>query len=538
MPATRHRLIAVAAGAVGALVLATGTGTAATPLDPLTLTKYVDPLPLPGVATADEDTGVIDMTMSAFTQQLHAQLPATPLWGYNGSYPGPTIEARTGTPLTVNWINSLPEEHFLPIDRTLHGAMEGPDVRAVTHLHGGHVPPEVDGGPDDWFLPGEAEQYVYPNSQQAATLWYHDHAIGITRLNVYAGLAGYYLVRDGYEEGLGLPGGLSDPSGPSGPFEVPLVIQDRMFNDDGSLLYPDAGVTATHPVWVPEFFGDTILVNGKVWPYLNVEPRKYRFRILNGSNARVYTLRLAGGPQLVQIGAEGGLLSRSVALDQLVLAPGERADVVVDFSGYEGQTFLMRNNAKTPFPNGAPPSPATTGQIMQFRVGLMPSRPDLSVLPAEPRPLDRLDPADAAQTRDISLDEILDPAGNPLTALIEGKPWTDDTTIFPELGTTEVWRLVNTTGDTHPIHLHLVQFQILDRQKFDQKRYAETGQLRLLGRPKSSAPNEQGPKDTVQAHPGEVTRIIAYFDIAGKYPFHCHILEHEDNEMMRPFEVG
>lgn len=517
------------------------------------LTKYLDPLPIPPVM--QPVSGVAggaahyEVAMSSFTQQLHTQLDPTPVWGYGdagltqGSYPSATIEARRDVPIQVKWINNLPQNHFLPVDKTLDNAKQDRDVRTAVHLHGGHVPPESDGGPLDTFLPGDSRTLAYPNSQRATTLWYHDHALAITRLNVYAGLAGFYLLRDDEEDGLNLP---------SGDFEIPLVIQDRMFNADGSLFYPSTGQDApppVPPVWVPEFFGDTILVNGKVWPYLEVEPRKYRFRFLNGSQARFYSLQLSGsvnrapGPVFYQIGNEGGLLPSPVLLNdrgnskssRLLMAPAERADVIIDFADFAGQTLILRNAAKAPFPEGDTPDPNTTGQVMQFRVGNTLSQPDTSSLPSSLPAIAPLPPA--SLTRDLTLQEFLDEDENPIRLLLEGEPFSADTTTKPRLNTTEVWRLINTTGDTHPIHLHLVQFEVLDRQKFDVRRYLDTGQLSFHGVAKPADANEAGRKDTVRANPGEVTRIRANFDILGKYVWHCHILEHEDNDMMRPFEV-
>jgi spore coat protein A, manganese oxidase len=507
----------------------------AAPLNAATLTKYIDPLPVPPVAV-QSGPGHYDMTMMQGTTQFSSQLPPTPVWGYGGGYLGPTIEARTGQPITVTWINNLPTMHLLTpfIDYTLDGAMQGPDVRAVTHLHGGHVAPDSDGGPDAWFVPGQQATYSYPNDQDATTLWYHDHAMGITRLNPYAGLAGFYIVRDAYEDALNLPRGV---------YEIPLVIQDKLFNTDGTLTYPGPGIT--HPQWVPEMFGDAIAVNGKLWPYLNVEPRKYRFRILNGSNARFYSLTITAPkkgtrfePAFNQIGAEGGLLPQTARLTQLLIAPGERADVIVDFSNDAGLTLTMRNNAKAPYPAGESPDPAgTTGQVMQFRVATTLSAPDTSVIPQNPRPVQKLDPALAATTRDIKMTEVLTGDDEPIQLRLEDKGYRDPIDIFPKLGTTEVWRFINTTGDTHPMHLHLVQFQVLDRQSFDVNGYLDTGTLTLLGNPRPPNANERGWKDTVRVNPGEVVRIIAPFDHLGNYPVHCHILEHEENEMMRPFEV-
>jgi spore coat protein A, manganese oxidase len=498
--------------------------------------KYVNELPIPAVLMPTEPGGTeYEVIMSEFQQFLGIYSPTTgdPLmttvWGYNGFYPGPTFEAHLGTPISVRYINDLPESHLLPLDTTIHGAnMGAPEVRAVVHLHGGHIDPEYDGGPDDWFVPGEFVDYWYRNDQEAATLWYHDHALGITRLNVYAGLAGFYLVRDDFEDSLNLP---------ADDFEVPIVIQDRSFYDDGSLAYPDDPIPGTDiPSIVPEFFGDVILVNGMAWPYLEVEPRKYRFRVLNGSNSRFYNLRLTGGPMMWQIGTDGGFLPIATPLSQLLLSPGERADLIVDFSMFEGETIIMRNNAKAPFPMGEPANPQTTGQIMQFRVTKPLSGPDESNLPIFIRDIEPL--MTDLPPRYLDLVEEEDEFGRVLS-LLNGMLYDDEVTEIIELDTTEEWVLINATVDAHPIHLHQVQFQVISRQKFNAQSYmpGDLTTLRLIGLPKMPPMNERGPKDTVIAYPGEVTRIIAHFDIAGRYVWHCHILEHEDHEMMRPFDV-
>ncbi|HEY4682569.1 MAG TPA: multicopper oxidase [Candidatus Acidoferrales bacterium] len=511
------------------------------------LQRFVDPLPMPPVM--QPITGVAggaayyEVAMMQFKQKLHRHLAPTKVWGYNGSYPSATIEARTGEPVQVKWINSLPATHFLPVDNTLAGA-ETNASRAVVHLHGGHVRPENDGGPNDWFLPGNFKIFDYPNSQRATTLWFHDHALAITRLNVYAGLAGFYLIRDGEEDSLNLP---------SGAYEIPLVIQDRSFNNDGSLFYPNTGQGAPPPVppiWVPEFFGDTSLVNGKVWPFLNVEPRKYRFRFLNGCNARFLNLKLlestaggiildpaAFGPVFNQIGNEGGFLPELVALNEILLGSAERADVIIDFSGHEGKYFVLQNNAPSPFGGVFDPSAdeAPLPEIMQFRVTLPLSGMDTSSLPSKLPDITDL-PRQSA-VRDLTLEELLDANDNPIMLMLDGKHFDEPISQMPKLNTTEIWRLINLTGDTHPIHLHLVQFQVLDRRPFDVDFFNLTKQIKFTGPPVRPAPNERGRKDTVRANPAEVTRIKALFDIAGKYVWHCHILEHEDNDMMRPYEV-
>jgi len=512
------------------------------PSDPKTVPKYVDMLPIPYVLRPENRNWHIpyyEVRMKQIKQRLHRYFPETTVWGYEGSYPGPIIEAERNRPIAVKWINSLPNKHLLPVDHTVHGCMNTPDVRTVVHLHGGNVPAVCDGHPEAWFTRKYRETgpafsigvYYYPNNQEAAMLWYHDHALGITRLNVYAGLAGLYYIRDKHERSLNLP---------KGKYEIPLVIQDRSFNKDGSLFYPsqpEPPVPGVDPSIVPEFFGNTILVNGKVWPYLNVEPRKYRFRILNGSNSRFYRLRFSTGQPFYQIGTDVGLLERPVEVTTITLAPAERADVIVDFSGYEGKKILLLNDAPTPFPDGDPADPDTTGQIMQFRVGYPYFVHDNSRIPHHLCRIEWLSESSAVKVRDQELVESVDEYGRPIL-LLNNKRWDDpidDITAFQSI---EIWRFINLTVDTHPIHLHLVRFQILDRQPFNVDHYKATGEVVFTGPKVKPDLNERGWKDTVRANPGEITRIIARFgDYTGIYPWHCHILEHEDHEMMRPYEV-
>ena len=593
-------------------------------LDPLLQPKFINPLPLPGAMQPTTPGGThYEVSISQFTQQLGLYGPdgaplTTTVWGYNGSYPGPTFVAHKGTPITVRWMNDLvdasgnPLPHLLPVDSTLHwadplgaghesGPYTGP-VPVVTHVHGGHSRSDSDGLPDAWFTPDSNdpdlepdykgslynEVFTYDNDQEAATIWYHDHALGITRLNVYAGLAGYYVVRDAWDTGL-----VNDPNTPeienpsnlpAGQYEIPLAIQDRMFTATGQLFYPSdpelleeshggltntnddheidmAGEELPNPTALPEFFGDHILVNGEAWPFLNVEPRKYRLRLLNGSDSRFYDLfinagtGMGNGPKIVQIGTDGGLLDRPVTLDRLLLAPGERADVIVDFSGFEGNQLVMRNNARGPFPKGETADPNTVGQIVQFRVGTIVTTPD-DPIPANlrPEPIDRL--AVTAPARKLLLFEGTDHFGRlqPMLGTVDRTGaengtllWDQPVTENPSLNSVEVWEIHNATPDAHPIHLHLVQFQVLGRQKFrgaiteKELPQGSTGgvlsDVRLLGRERLPALNEDGWKDTVIMNPGEVTRVIAKFDRPGLYVWHCHILSHEDHEMMRKYVV-
>ncbi len=494
---------------------------------PLVLQTYVDPLPIPAVATPVSGTAggaaAYSLSVTQFKQRLHRDLPLTTVWGYGGSYPGPTIEASVGNPVTVSWRNDLRDstgvlvtKHYLPVDSCMHGPdMTGPTARVVVHLHGGHVGPENDGYPETTMLPGQYQTYHYPNSQLATTLWYHDHALGITRLNVEMGLAGFYLIRDAAESALNLP---------SGAHEIPLAIQDRTLKADGSLVYP--------PLWKEMSFGDKAVVNGKVWPYLNVNQGKYRFRMLNGSNSRVYTLRLSNGAPFHQIGSDGGLLAAPVARDSVTIAPGERADVVVDFAPFAaGTEIVLQNSAPAPFPIASSTAPVLPN-IMKFVVQGVPGH--TAPLPATLTTVSRLSEADAVQARDFVL--ARSPAPAPCGGqfwTINGKQW-DNVTEFPVIGTTEIWRFQNHSEVTHPMHLHLVEFQILDRQQF----VMQGDSIVLVGSPTPPQPYEAGWKDTAPVNPNEVVRVIARFDdFTGRYPYHCHILEHEDHEMMRQFQV-
>ncbi len=491
-------------------------------LDLNSLAKFVDPLPIPKIAAPkgtrphpDNPAGHVPyyrISMRQVETAVHRDMKPTRMWAFGESVPGPTLETRSGQGVLVEWENQLPTQHFLPIDRTVHGAEASkPEVRAVTHLHGAKAPADSDGYPEDWSVPGKSKLYFYPNQQDAAMLWYHDHTIGITRLNLYAGLFGAFLVRDDFEDGLNLP---------KGKHEVPLVLCDRSFGRDGQLFYPVS--PDPKAPWVPEVFGDGILVNGKLFPYLEVEPRKYRLRVLNAANGRFFHLTFSNGLEFHQIGTDLGLLPAPAPLQSLLIAPGERADLVVDFSRHAGEGFVANNDSLA---------------VMQFRVAKTPAQ-DESQLPAALRPVPRLQEASAVTTRVLTLGEADDKQGNPTTMLLNNTHWDMPVTENPKLGSTEIWHLLNFTDDSHPIHLHLVRFQILDRRSFEPEAYYHGGKIQFIGDPVPPAPNEAGWKDTVQAHPGMVTRIIAKFEgYPGRYVWHCHILEHEDNEMMRPYDI-
>jgi spore coat protein A len=667
---------------------------------PTNLRKFIQPLPglgPNGIPMAAPNTSrfpgadYYEIEVGQFQHQFHPNLPAATVRGYadtafglsasgkpNHGYLGGVIVARKDRPVWLKVRNNLPDgPHPLPVDTSLMGVVNGQnDDRICTHLHGGFVPWTSDGGPHAWidprgsvgpsFVPsingtgiaGEALLY-YPNQQTGRLMWYHDHAIGLTRLNAYAGIATGYLLVDDYESSL-----ISQQIIPSN--QIPLIIQDKSFVNSaairsgyrwgkvGDLWYPylyeperwelgsdsdppAQGIITPPPVpsCVPEFFSDTAVVNGAAWPYLEVEPRHYRFRILNGSQARFYNLQVyyegqpgeaelsRPGPRMIQIGTEGGFLPQPVALDNqpiafdpvtgnatrygLVLAPAERADVIIDFSSVRpGSRLILYNDAPAPFPGGdelvdyytgaldqsenggaETPEPGygpNTRTLLQFRVGALSGTPDpasLSIL--ESLAVNRtpsavlsanvptdLDPKKAVTVRDLTLNEGFDQYGRLIQRLgtnvspglnNQGLPtWGRDylapSTENPKAGTVEIWRIFNLTGDTHPIHFHLVNAQVLSRQPFDVDRFmSRKGQIKFTGAARPADANEAGWKETVRMNPGEATMVVMKFDlptapfpvpvspnpalgVAGyEYVWHCHILEHEEHDMMRPLVV-
>lgn len=566
--------------------------------------------------------------------------PGTVAEGGSFNYPALTIEAKWRTPARVKWVNDLKDPntgnylpHLLPVDQTLHwanspGGAAGRDMRPtftstpgpysgpvplVTHLHGSvGVGDESDGYAEAWFLPAAtnipqgfaavgtwydyfknkaAEKFgvswepgtavfQYPNDQRASTLWYHDHTLGMTRLNVYAGPAGFYLLRGGPDDLVVdmrkgtravLPGpapALGDPAG-THYYEIPVAVQDRSFNFDGSLYYPDSRTffdeiggpyipdTDLSPIWNPEFFGNTIVVNGGTWPFLNVEQRRYRFRLLNGCNSRFLILKFDDPRvEVWQIGTEGGFLPAPLRINDLdvgglegviLLGLAERADVIVDFTNVPASTEIMLLNLGVDEPFGGFPlesgaDPATTGQVMQFRV--IPATGRDTSTPPQFLQLPLITPLVGGQARPLALLEQTSSSFedaptearlgtfDPTAGGAEHKTWGDPITENPEVGATEVWEFYNFTADAHPIHVHEVHFQVVDRQGLEPDTNLPYGATR---RPEAW---ETGYKDTVIAYPGEVTRVRARFDAAGLFVWHCHIVEHEDNEMMRPFAVG
>lgn len=695
-----------------------------TPLPSGSIPKYQTSL----VTFAGQRVGATSFTTVMTEFQQHVLPPSvypaafaagTWVWGYKvgnrpPNWPGFTVEAQQGCPTTVTYITDLPwtatgskVQPLLTVDQTIHWAdpfkqmgatapYAGPQP-SVPHLHGAEVPSQFDGAPEAWFTPtgkrgkgystlyptaGNAAIYQYPNTQPSTTLWFHDHALGITRLNVFSGLAAFYLIRDQFDTGLA-----SNPLRlPAGSREIELIIQDRLFDVNGQLRFPDGTNTdadlngpptnpSTHPFWIPEFFGDTMCVNGRSWPVLQVEPRRYRFRFVDGCNARFLSMNLTQAanassttpPSAVafwQIGTDGGLLDAPVKLNdpadpnaaKLFIAPSERADVIIDFAGMSGQSLILTNDGIFPFPSGGPPDPNLDGQIMRFDVVLPLSSPDTTYNPAtdgplrggagQPRRIVRLaNPATGAIAAGVTVNkrrqmvifeqDTVDCAvsatnNGPMIDVLNNSKWNglrDGTTTpipgaqpdemgqgiwmteLPRLGATEVWEFLDTTPDSHPIHIHLIQFQVLNRQSVDVTNYVNAWAAEFPGgtfagqecdgtfgevtypagviipgygppgdynTPNADGavggnpafgpflngpvlpplPNEAGWKDTVKILPGAVTRVAvrwapvnvpvddaqpgenlyAFDPTTGPgYVWHCHILDHEDNEMMRPY---
>ena len=374
----------------------------------------MDSLPIPAIAKPVGKNSY-RLPCREFFAKVHRDIPPTRFWGYGDSIPGPTIETRSGEEIRVEWPNHLPPKHFLPIDHDVMGAENNrPESRTIAHVHGARVPSSSDGWPEDAYAPGKSAIFRYPNHQEAATLWYHDHAMGINRLNICAGMAGLYLIRDSFEDALNLP---------KGDFEIPLVLMDRMFRTDGQIYYPVSRFR--EQIWIPEYNGNATLINGKLLPYLEVQPRKYRFRILNASNARFYFLSLEDGgnsgaavESFHQIGTDQGLLAAPVAVPLLTIAPGERADFVVDFSAHRGATIHLNN---------------LFSKLLQFRVS-PDSVSDPSTLPATLRDVLPVTVPSSVPIRRLTLEEVDNNVGEPAIHLLAGKRWHEPVSEKPAPG--------------------------------------------------------------------------------------------------------
>jgi len=446
-------------------------------------TPFTQALYIPPVLTPISTTSTTDSYDLAIREADVEIIPGklTRIMGFNGLTPGPTIRARVGRQVVMSHTNGLPVT-------TLGGA---PGDVAI-HLHGGHVPSSEDGFPTDIIRPGATRSYTYPNNQLPATLWYHDHLMGYTGPHVWFGMAGFYILTDDYEDSLGLP---------SGAYEIPLAIQDRNFDSTGKLVYTGN--------WNGET-GNTILVNGTIQPNFKVASRKYRFRVLNGSNMRKYRIALSNGQPFHVLGMEGGLLPAPVEVTSLVLASAERADIVVDFSSLPvGSSVVLQNSLGS----------GSTANIMRFDVDRVET--DTSRLPLELRPLEKLSASQAVRTRSFTFSDGMMGMMGGAPWVINGKPFDPNRVdADPKLGTVEIWEFRNMSMMDHPAHLHQAMFQILD----------------INGNP--PPPTHAGWKDTVNVPAMGTVRIIMRFaDYAGKYVLHCHVLEHEDNAMMARFDV-
>lgn len=678
----------------------------------------------PGKTAAVAPTVATHYTIdiNQYTDNLHPSLPPTTLWGYHptltlGNFPqahlGGIIIAQRGTPVQITFRNNLPNKHILPIDSSIAGAEPGiTENRTAVHLHGGAVPWFSDGGPFGFFdaagnkgisfvnnavlrpndltVKANEAEYYYPNNQSARLMWYHDHAMGITRLNAYAGIASAYIIRDKFEAGLakdfGLPGFVE-----AGGRELPLIFQDKIFQNGittteiealpfpgavtglGNLWYPyeyDLNRWANDPLApkapptsvVPESYGDTMLVNGTAFPKATIEPRRYRFRILNACQARVLNLQLyeesattpnvpdftKPGPNWTVIGTEGGFLAKAVSVPSarlttfgdamggrfvdpaapggsLIVAGGERLDLVVDFNGMAGKKYILFNDAPAPYPNGAPENDylkldgtgPDTSILMRFEVGLDLINPatrkpfipkdkpwlitattplaghgDAKIDPplagsAAATPVTKLSwntattaplpiPTRAGVTvRQLTLNETFDANGRLIQMLGTNvatspgdfsRPYFDQKSLTlsaatetPLAGAIEVWQIANTTGDTHPIHFHLANAQILSREAFDWQTFLNSATsantvvtpVAIPGTLRGPEATELGWKETIKMHPGEVTTVIMQFNLpkvpfavppsprtgGNEYVWHCHILEHEEHDMMRTLVV-
>lgn len=499
------------------------------------LDRFIDPLPIPRVFNPALD-GSYTVATREMKHLLHSHIgPVTTVWGYGDgdgfSYPGPTFEIRRGSVAQVLWKNQLADNasatHYLDIDPSVLAAVHGAEDnrKMVVHLHGGHIAAAVDGYPTDTLLPGQEAYYNYGIDQQAATLWYHDHALGNTRLNVYMGLAGFFLVRDDFEDALINSGQL-----PARQHEIPLVLQDRRIKKDGSLSYDK--------LFDDSFFGDVMVVNGKAWPYMMVETRQYRFRVLNGSNSRTYNLQLGEAKLPFKvIGTDGGLLPALITIDSLILSPGERADIIIDFGANglaSGDDITLINT--TPSRHDEMKDETPIHEVMQFRVHGQVN--DQITLPDTLRPMTRIPASAAVKKRNFRLNDKYDSRVGDSEWTINGLHFHDITEVVQN-GSVEIWNWVNKSEMEHPMHIHLVQSQVLGRYRLEE---TKDGKL-VPGANLGLDPHETGWKDTVRVGPREFVQVIARFEGQASglseelFPYHCHILEHEDHEMMRQFRL-
>ncbi|CAK9164042.1 unnamed protein product [Ilex paraguariensis] len=543
-------------------------------INPTKLEMFVDELPdmprLPGFEFVNGVAVSKSLTIGMYHKKwkFHRDLPLTPVFAYGTSkntatIPGPTIEAINGVDTYVTWQNHLPSKHILPWDPTIPTAIPSTKkgIPTVVHLHGAIGEAESDGHAESWFTVGFKERgrtwskkmYHYHNFQQPGTMWYHDHAMGLTRVNILAGLSGAYIIRQpNVEAPLGLPHG--------DEFERPLVIFDRSFRTDGSIYMNSTGNNPSiHPQWQPEYFGDAVIVNGKAWPHMIVKRRKYRFRIINASNARFFKFFFTNGLDFIHVGSDSAYHERPVIIDEILMAPSEIADVIVDFSKSKSDSAILANDAPYPFPTGDPVNKAN-GKVMKFIVEPHHVN-DKSRVPRKLLEYPSPDVSSASLTRYIAMYEYTSPTGEPTHLYLNGMSFEKPVTETPKVGSSEVWNVINLTEDNHPLHIHLGLFVVLDQTELVNKdvftacmtkfndaircqisKYARGNKTEVLA-------HEKGWKNVYKMMPGYVTKILVrfsyihsnasyQFDATAEpgYVYHCHILDHEDNVMMRPLK--
>ncbi|PSR91090.1 Multicopper oxidase [Actinidia chinensis var. chinensis] len=543
-------------------------------ISPSQLEMFVDDLPdMPKLKGFDVSHGfpipkTLKIGMFHKRWKFHRDLPPTQVFAYGtnkgtATVPGPTIEALHGIDTYVTWQNHLPPNHILPWDPTIPTAIPHTKkgIPTVVHVHGSISEPESDGHAESWFTARFEEKgptwtkktYHYHNLQQPGNLWYHDHAMGLTRVNLLAGLIGAYIIRHPeIEAPLGLPSGNG--------FDRPLIIFDRNFRTDGSIYMNSTGNNPSiHPQWQPEYFGDAIIVNGKAWPRMIVRRRKYRFRIINASNARFFKFFFMSGLRFIHVASDSVYLERPVTLKEILLAPSEIADVIVDFSESKSHSAILANDAPYPYPSGDPVSEANS-KVMKFIIKHqreVDTWPFPNKLIKYPSP----DLSNALVTRYIAMFEYTSDIGEPTHLYLNGKSYDEPATETPKVGTTEVWDVINLTEDNHPLHVHLGLFVVLDQTelvdieefkdcmtkmndaiKCQISKYARGKKVQVLA-------HEKGWKNVYKMTPGFVTKILVRFSYIHSnasyafdatkepgYVYHCHILDHEDNVMMRPLK--
>ncbi|XP_009586977.1 multicopper oxidase LPR1-like [Nicotiana tomentosiformis] len=543
-------------------------------MSPSKLRMFVDKLPdMPRIKGYDVINGVhvpksLKIGMYHKKWKFHRDLPATPVFAYGTSkhtatVPGPTIEAVNRVETYITWQNHLPSKHILPWDPTIPTATPSSKkgIPTVVHLHGGIDEPESDGHSEAWFIKGfknlgpkwTKKKYHYHNFQHPGTMYYHDHAMGLTRVNILAGLMGAYVIRQPSVEG---PLGLSYGE----EYDHPLIVFDRGFRVDGSIYMNSTGNNPSiHPQWQPEYFGDAIIVNGKAWPYMRVKRRKYRFRIINASNARFFKFFFTNNMTFIHVASDSAYHERPVVLHDLLLAPSEIADVIVDFSKSKSNSTILANDAPYPYPSGDPVNEANS-KVMKFII-----EPhhvvDTSRVPQKLMKYPSPSVSEASNTRYIAFYEYASDIDEPTHLYINGKSFEAPVTEMPRVGTSEIWNIINLTEDNHPLHIHLGLFVVLDQTELINEEEFKTCMMKLNdaikceiskythGKTTEVPVHEKGWKNVYKMMPGHVTRIFvrfSYIHSNASYPFdataepgyvyHCHILDHEDNVMMRPLK--